>query len=96
LAEKRDFAKWYVEVAWQRLADRDKTDALEKHWSEYGDLKQPEYLRRPISDKYDDWLGISHLTSTWQVLKDRKREKWWHLSEWKSAVRRLRFRDKIW
>jgi hypothetical protein len=62
LDQNERFAKWYVEVAWQRLGEGEKTTRLAGHWSRYGNLNNPTYKSIPVADFYDDWLGIDQVT----------------------------------
>jgi hypothetical protein len=94
LAQHEQFVNWYVEVAWQRLQDHDKTETLKRHWSEYGNLDNPKSHCIPVSDNYDDWVGIGPCgirASVREMIKCKSLELWG-----RSAWSRLRLRNETW
>ena len=96
LVQHEQFVNWYVEVAWQRLQDHDKTETLKQHWSEYGNLDNPKSQCIPVSDNYDDWLGIG----PWGLgmrASPREMIEWEGFKGWAgSAWSRLRLRNETW
>ena len=50
-----------MEVAWQRLPDKQKTSELARHWSRFGNLEQPKHKLIPVRNSYDDWRGIQQV-----------------------------------
>lgn len=86
LDQNERFAKWYVEVAWQRLREEERTSSLVGHWSRYGNLNNPMYKCIPIANFYDDWLGIDQFTlsNIRQQYAKLKRKGWckWILGLW--------------
>jgi hypothetical protein len=61
LDQNERFCQWYVEVAWQRLAEQDKTPELRRHWSRFGNLETPTYNKVLVQDGFDDWRGIQQV-----------------------------------
>jgi hypothetical protein len=55
------FCRWYVEVAWQRLAEVDKTPELARHWARFGNITAPANKKVPVPDAFDDWRGIQQV-----------------------------------
>ena len=47
-----------MEVAWQRLEDKQRSNELRRHWSRYGNLESPQFEKTPVQDDFDDYLGI--------------------------------------
>ena len=96
LDQNERFAKWYVEVAWQRLREEEKTTRLAGHWSRYGNLYSPTYKSYPIANFYDDWLGIDQVTLT-NLGHQYKRIRGDGFSQWSKGLwSRIRFINRSW
>jgi hypothetical protein len=90
------FAKWYVEIAWQRLREEERTTRLAGHWSRYGNLTNPTYKSIRIADFYDDWLGVDQVTfsSIWQQYFEIRRK---GFNKWSKGLwGRMRFVNRSW
>jgi len=96
LDQNERFARWYVEVAWQRLRQEEKTTRLAGHWSRYGNLNNPTFKSIPITDIYDDWLGINQITPSniWQQYDALRTQGW---TKWSKGLwSRARFINRSW
>jgi hypothetical protein len=106
LDRDRRFCKWFVEVAWQRLSDAQRTPKLAKHWSRFGDLTSPKHEVIPVDDKWDDWRGIGEIYfPRWTDLRQEASEIKIYLrllarpelfQRVRSLKRRTVFRSEIW
>jgi hypothetical protein len=98
LEQNRRFCEWYVEVAWQRLPEKEQTEQLKKHWCRFGDLENPKHSCRPIPDKTDDWLIREHIVTFRQFRDNFKTiRSSGGLRTWvKSSWRRLGLINEIW